>query len=153
MLEGVNLDLGALAAAANTMASPAVGWEMAVRLGQSLEITDGLWELVPVVVAAGDRVDERPAAQAADLSPAARGLGSGDRARLQALGDQFLATLDAAVAGQRIDEDALGRQDGSDLVTAARRGSPKGSLIDLPRGNRRAQLGGRRSGGNSPFFE
>ena len=66
--------MSGLAATMNVIAESAVGWEMAVRLGQSLEITDALWELVPVVVAAGERVDERPAAQAADLSPAARGL-------------------------------------------------------------------------------
>lgn len=32
---GVNLDLDALAEAANTIASSVVSWEMAVRLGQS----------------------------------------------------------------------------------------------------------------------
>jgi len=103
---------------------------MAVRLGQSLEITDALWELVPVVVAAGERVDERAAAQAADLSPAARGLDSGDRARLQALEDQFIATLDAAVAEQHIDEHALGS-----LMPAEVMADPFGTigaLLDLP---------------------
>jgi hypothetical protein len=35
------------------------GSEMAVRLGQSLEITDGLWELVPVVVAASEAHEHR----------------------------------------------------------------------------------------------
>lgn len=30
------------------------GPEMAARLSQSLEVTDGLWELVPVVVAASE---------------------------------------------------------------------------------------------------
>lgn len=127
---GVELDLDALAAAVNGITSSAVGWEMAVRLGQSLEITDGLWELVPVVVAAGERVDERPAAQAADLSPAAHGLGSGDRARLQALGDQFLATLDAAVAGQRIDTDALGSLTPAEVM--ADPFGTVGALLDLP---------------------
>src|SRR6266702_3866658 len=46
---GVNLDLDALAAPANAIAGSAVGWGMAVRIGQSLEITDALWDLVPVV--------------------------------------------------------------------------------------------------------
>jgi len=36
------------------------GSEMAVRLQQSLEITDGLWELVPVVVAATEAHGQRP---------------------------------------------------------------------------------------------
>jgi hypothetical protein len=44
-------------AAANAIAGSAVGWEMAVWIGQSLEITDAPWDLVPVVVAAGERVD------------------------------------------------------------------------------------------------
>jgi hypothetical protein len=86
---GVNLDLDALAEAANAIAGSAVSWEMAVRIGQSLEITDALWDLVPVVVAAGERVDARPAAQAADLSPAARGLDDASRARIRSLGDAF----------------------------------------------------------------
>jgi hypothetical protein len=49
----------------NELAGSVVNWEIAVRLGQSLEITDGLWELVAVVVAAGEGLAERPAAQAA----------------------------------------------------------------------------------------
>jgi len=49
----------------NELAGSVVNWEIAVRLGQSLEITDGLWELVAVVVAAGEGLAEQPAAQAA----------------------------------------------------------------------------------------
>jgi hypothetical protein len=114
----------------NAIAGSAAGWEMAVRLGQSLEITDALWELAPVVVAAGERVDERPAVQAADLSPAARGLDSSDRARLQALGDQFIATLDAAVAEQRIDEEALRSLTPTEVM--ADPFGTIGALLDLP---------------------
>jgi hypothetical protein len=44
--------------------------ELAVRLGQSLEVTDGLWELVPIVVAAGQAHDQRSPAEVADNSPA-----------------------------------------------------------------------------------
>jgi hypothetical protein len=58
----VGIDLSGLAATVNVIAGSAVNLEMAVRLGQSLEMTDGLWELVPLVVAAGERLDERPAA-------------------------------------------------------------------------------------------
>jgi hypothetical protein len=68
--EWVNPDLDALDTAANAIAGSVVSWEMAVRIGQSLEITDALWDLVPVVVVAGERVDELSAAQAADLFPA-----------------------------------------------------------------------------------
>jgi hypothetical protein len=126
----VNLDMPGLAAAMNAIAGSAAGWEMAVRLGQSLEITDALWELAPVVVAAGERVDERPAVQAADLSPAARGLDSSDRARLQALGDRFIATLDAAVAEQRIDEEALRSLTPTEVM--ADPFGTIGALLDLP---------------------
>ena len=126
----MNLDLDALAAAANAIAGSAVSWEMAVRIGQSLEITDALWELVPVVAAAGERVDERPAAQAADLSPAAAGLDDSARARVRALGDAFTAVLDEAVTAQLTDEDAL-----ASLTPAEVMADPfgtVGALIDLP---------------------
>ncbi len=127
---GVNLDLDALAAPANAIAGSAVGWEMAVRIGQSLEITDALWDLVPVVVAAGERVDELSAAQAADLSPAARGLDDASRARIRSLGDAFTGVLDEAVAAQLADESVLGS-----LTPAAVMADPfgtVGALIDLP---------------------
>lgn len=48
------------------------GSEMAVRLRQSLEITDGLWELVPVVVAASQAHERRSPAQVADSSGVAK---------------------------------------------------------------------------------
>lgn len=57
----------------NTIAGSPVNWELSVRLNQSLEI-DGLWELVPVVVGSGAAIDARPAAELADMSPAARDL-------------------------------------------------------------------------------
>src|SRR5262249_47269420 len=132
MLGGVNLDLEALAAAANAIAGSVVSWEMAVRIGQSLEITDALWELVPVVAAAGERVDERPAAQAADLSPAAAGLDDASRTRIRSLGDEFTGVLDEAVAAQlaNTDESAL-----ASLTPAEVMADPFGTfgaLIDLP---------------------
>jgi hypothetical protein len=68
----VNVDPDALAAAANAIEGSVVGWEMAVRIGQTREITDALWDLVPVVVAAGERVDELSAAQAAGLPGGSR---------------------------------------------------------------------------------
>lgn len=54
----MDLDLDALTAAASAMASSTVSFEMAVRLGESLEVTDGLWDLVAVVAA-----DSNPVAQ------------------------------------------------------------------------------------------
>lgn len=126
----MNLDLDALAATANAIAGSAVGWEMAVRIGQSLEITDALWELVPVVVAAGERVDERPAPQAADLSPAARGLDDASRARIRCLGDAFTGVLDEAVAAQLADESVLGSLTPAEVM--ADPFGTVGALIDLP---------------------
>ena len=128
----MNLDLDALAATANAIAGSAVSWEMAVRIGQSLEITDALWELVPVVAAAGGRVDERPAAQAADLSPAAAGLDDASRARVRSLGDAFTGVLDEAVAAQLAgtDESALGSLTPAEVM--ADPFGTLGALIDLP---------------------
>jgi hypothetical protein len=58
-----------------------------MRLWQSLEITDGPWELVPVVVAATEAHGQRPAAEVADSLPVARMLATEGRARLRELGD------------------------------------------------------------------
>ena len=62
------------------------------------------------MAAVGERVDERPAAQDADLSPAAAGLDDASRARIRSLGDAFTGTQDEAVAAQlaNTDESALG---------------------------------------------
>jgi hypothetical protein len=45
---------GVAGIAATLMNSP-LNWEMTVRAGQALELTDGLWELVPSVVTTGGR--------------------------------------------------------------------------------------------------
>jgi hypothetical protein len=79
--------------------------ELALRLGQSLEVTDGLWELVPVVVAAGKAHDQRSPAEVADNSPAGLVLGDGERRRLRELADDFSQAMDAA--GGVPDESAL----------------------------------------------
>lgn len=91
----------------DTIAGSPVNWELSVRLNQSLEITDGLWELVPVVVASGAAIDARPAAELADMSPAARDLDDATRMRVRDLADAYLAMLDTAFGGQPIDEAAL----------------------------------------------
>jgi hypothetical protein len=83
------------------------GSEMAVRLGQSLEVTDGLWELVPIVVAAAEAHERRPPAQVADSSAAAKGLTAERRASLRNLGETFRSAMAAASVGQPVDESAL----------------------------------------------
>jgi hypothetical protein len=57
--------------------------EMAVRLGQALELTDALWELIPVVVAAGEQQDRMFPDEVADASTAGRRLTGSIRARLR----------------------------------------------------------------------
>jgi hypothetical protein len=52
------------------------GWEMFVRINQSLELTDALWELVPKVVAAGEAEDQMSPAEIADQSAAGQRLGA-----------------------------------------------------------------------------
>jgi hypothetical protein len=69
--------------------------ELALRLGQSLEITDGLWELVPVVVAAGKAHDGRTPAEVADNTPAGLTLDARERRRLRDLADGFTQAMDA----------------------------------------------------------
>jgi hypothetical protein len=79
--------------------------ELAVRLGQSLEVTDGLWELVPIVVAAGQAHDQRSSAEVADNSPAGLALGDEQRTRLGKLADGFRQATEAAAEAP--DESAL----------------------------------------------
>lgn len=83
------------------------GSEMAIRLLQSLEITDGLWELVPVVVAASQAHEQRPAAQVADSSATAKVLTAERRAFLRNLGDTFSAAVNTAGQEHPIDQAAL----------------------------------------------
>lgn len=52
----MNDDFAELSALMGTIAGSPMNWELSVRLNQSLEITDGLWELVPVVVASGEAI-------------------------------------------------------------------------------------------------
>jgi hypothetical protein len=70
--------------------------ELALRLGQSLEITDGLWELVPAVVAAGKAYDQRSPTDVADNSPAGLALDDEVRCRLRELADEFSQAMDVA---------------------------------------------------------
>jgi hypothetical protein len=69
------------------------GSEMAVRLRQSLEVTDGLWELVPVVVAATKAHEQISPVQVADSSVAAKVLAGERRALLRKVGDTLRARL------------------------------------------------------------
>jgi hypothetical protein len=82
----VGEDFAELSPFMGAMTASSVNLELGVRLNQSLEVTDGLWELVPLVVASGEAIDDRPAGELADMSPAARGLDDETRARSAAWG-------------------------------------------------------------------
>src|SRR5690349_4204243 len=81
--------------------------ELGLRLSQSVEITDGLWELVPIVVAAGKSHDQRSPAELADNSSAGLALSDDERRRLRQLADDFSQARDAA--SDMPDESALDR--------------------------------------------
>jgi len=80
---------------------------MAVRLRQSLELTDGLWELVPVVVAATKAHEQRSPVQVADSSPAANVLAGERRALLRKVGDALSEAMATAIGEQPTDDSAL----------------------------------------------
>jgi hypothetical protein len=82
----------------NILASP-VSSELSYRLEQSLEVTDALWELVPIVVAAGQQHDQQPPAEAADQSAAARRLTADQRSEVRAVADAILAMQEVATSG------------------------------------------------------
>jgi hypothetical protein len=92
------------------------GSEMAVRLQLSLEMTDGLWDLVPVVVAATEAHGQRPPAEVADSLPVARTLAPERRARLRELGDTLSEITTTAVQHQTIDETAIERLTAADIT-------------------------------------
>ena len=77
---------------------------MSFRLEGALEVTDGLWDLVPVVVATGEQHDQRSPAEAADASPAGLCLTPESMTRVRAAYDLLRAMQDEAVDGQQFDE-------------------------------------------------
>jgi len=87
-----------------------------MRLYGSLEVTDGLWELVPVVVAASEAHAQRARAEVADSLPIARSLAPGRRARVRELGDTLGDTMTAMSRQYPVDEDALGNITAAEIV-------------------------------------
>jgi hypothetical protein len=71
-----------------------------------LEITDALWELVPVVVAAGEAHDQLSPAEVADRSPAGMALDAEARRRLRDLGEGFTQAMESAGGVDELDETA-----------------------------------------------
>lgn len=97
-------DLAALLA---TVAASRRGQEMATRLYESLELTDALWGLVPVVVAASERYHERTPTEVADSSPVAALLKPERRQSLRQLGDRLQEVTTSALEAQSFDESVL----------------------------------------------
>lgn len=116
------------AAVMSSILGSAHGWEMMVRLGQSLELTDALWDLVPVVLAAGEGHDKLQPADAADQSAAGRRLDPGERARARNAANRFAAVLDAAYLPQVADQSVISAID--EAAFLADPFSVLGSLID-----------------------
>lgn len=81
--------------------------ELSYRLDQALEVTDALWDLVPIVLAAGEHHDRQSPAETADLSPAGRRLPAESRSHARAVADAVLAMQDSAIAGTELEESAV----------------------------------------------
>ena len=104
-----------LAAVVAKIAKSSRGPEMAMRLQQSLEMTDGLWELVPVVVTVAEAHGQRPAAEVAD-SAGCQDLATERRARLRELGDTLSDITATAVQQQPIDNTAVEQLTAADIT-------------------------------------
>src|SRR5258708_7775730 len=71
------------AAIASSLFGSAMRFEMTIRLGEALELTGALWDLGPLVGAAGEMHDLRTPEETADRSRAGRRLDPATRSRLQ----------------------------------------------------------------------
>jgi len=112
-VEDQNVDLAALLA---LVLSSQRGQEMATRMQQSLELTDALWNLVPVVTAASERYEQRTPADVADGSPVAPFVDADRRCALQQLADRFRGLVAETLQGQPFDESVLDGLSRADLV-------------------------------------
>ncbi len=89
------------------MLTSPVSRELSYRLDQSREVTDALWELVPIVTSPAMAHDRQSPAEFADLSPAARSLSPERRSHVRSVADAVLATQDTAISQQQFDESAV----------------------------------------------
>ncbi len=106
-------DLGALFT--RVLASPR-GSEMAFRLQQSLEMTDALWDLVPIVMAASEKYQQRTPAEVSGSSAVAAFVSAKRRQALHRLGDRFRQMTNTALATQTLDESVLEGLSSADLL-------------------------------------
>jgi hypothetical protein len=96
-------DLPGVAALMSGILGSPLSHEMLFRLEGALEVTDGLYDLVPVVVTAGEQHDQRSLAETADASPAGLRLTPDGRARVRAAYDLIRAMQDEVLNGQQFD--------------------------------------------------
>src|SRR5687767_8838373 len=85
--------------------------EMSIRVSQALELTDALWELVPLVVDSGQRYDCASPADIADAAPVASMLSPEVRQKIRAEADRWSGS--AALTGSPIDDVKLAALDAS----------------------------------------
>jgi hypothetical protein len=100
----VDYDADAVRALLSGILTSPISRELSYRLEQALEVTDALWDLVPIVVAAGEAHDRQSPAETADQSPAAQRLTGDRRSHVRAVADGILEMQDAALSGQAFDE-------------------------------------------------
>jgi hypothetical protein len=126
----VESDVPDLRGVLSGLLASSTAWEMTARLEQSLEVTDGLWDLVAVVETAGEQYDHQDPAEMADLSPAGRRMSAERRTAVRAVADGISALQEEAFAGQEITEADLGPLGQSEVM--ADPFGVLGRLMDLP---------------------
>jgi hypothetical protein len=103
----VDYDPAAVEALLSGILTSPISRELSYRLDQALEVTDALWDLVPIVVAVGEAHDRQAPAEAADLSPAGQHLTPDSRSRARAVADAVLAMQETATSEDQLDESAV----------------------------------------------
>ena len=115
---------------AETLLGEGTNLEMAVWLGHAFDVTDGLRDLVPLVVAVGADHDSMTPAQVADATPAGARLGPDARKRVQAEAQRWEALATTTLGAEVLDEDVV-----SSLTLSEVSADPVGALaaiIDFP---------------------
>jgi hypothetical protein len=81
--------------------------ELSFRLDQSLEVTDALWEFLPIMVVAGEQHDQRSPTGLADQSAVGRRLTPEQRSRARTVADAILAMQEMASSQREFDESVV----------------------------------------------
>jgi hypothetical protein len=114
----------------SALVGSAAGLEMTVRLGQSLELTNALWDLVPVVISAGEEHDRSSPDDVADASPSGRRLDSDARSRVRDAACRWEETVFSSFDPGKVDPGPVASWTEAQLMA-----DPFGAvatMIDLP---------------------